>query len=132
MTCNSSFVRELLKVSLRIICLQHTDWAVLRNERFFSLLFLLVWGFFNCFSGVFVPITCFRERFLQKAIIYFVLPNVLFKVLLMFITCQCLFLAFLVLSNERLYVTEKGIMSARIGLEVFKSNLLLKLSTLLI
>ena len=99
---------------------------------FFSLLFLLVWRFFNCFSGVFVPITCFRERFLQKAIIHFVLPNVLFKVLLMFITCQCLFLAFLVLSNERLYVKEKGIMSARIGLEVFKSNLLLKLSTLLI
>ena len=39
---------------------------------------------------------------------------------------------FLIFGNERLYVMEKGIMSARIGLEVFKSDLLLRLSTLLV
>ena len=50
----------------------------------------------------------------------------------MLIMCQCLFTTSLVFGNEGLYVTEKEIMSARIGLEVFKSDLLLRLSTLLI
>ena len=50
----------------------------------------------------------------------------------MSIMCHCLFRTSLVFGNERLYVTEKGVMSARIGLEVSKSDLLLRLSTLLI
>ena len=50
----------------------------------------------------------------------------------MFVMYQCLFITSLVFGNKRLYVTEKGIMSARIGLEVFKSDILLRLSTLLI
>ena len=65
----------------------------------------------------------FREVFLHKAITHFVLT---------LSTCQCLFTASLVSGNKKLDVTDKGVMSGQIGLEVSKSNLLLKLSTLLI
>ena len=53
-------------------------------------------------------------------------------VLRMFIMCQCLFVTSLVFGNERLFITEKRVMLAQIGLEVYKSDLLSRLSTLLI
>ena len=67
--------------------------------------------------------------FLRKAIIHFVLPNIFldttdFHYVSVFTTS-------LVFDNERLYVTEKRVTSARIVLEVFQSDLLLRLSTLL-
>ena len=65
----------------------------------------------------------FREIYLRKAITPFVL---------MFSMAQCLSVASLVFDNEKLYITEKGIMSVQTGLEVLKSILLLRLSTLLI
>ena len=88
--------------------------------------------FLKFFSIVFLPVICFREVFFRKAIIHFVLPNIFFKVLLIFFMCQCFFITSIEFGNERLYVTEKRIMPARIGLEIFKSDLLLRLSTLLI
>ena len=39
----------------------------------------------------------------------------------MLVMCQCLFITSLVIDNKRLQVTEKGIMSARIGLQIFKN-----------
>ena len=50
----------------------------------------------------------------------------------MFVMYQCLFITSLVFGNEMLHVTKKGIMLAQIGLKDFKSDLLLRLSTLLI
>ena len=50
----------------------------------------------------------------------------------MLIMCQCLFTNSLAFGNERLNVMMKRIMSARTGLEVFKSDILLRLSFLLI
>lgn len=65
----------------------------------------------------------FRRIFLRKTIAHFVL---------MFSMYQCLFIAFLVFGNEKLYVKEKGTMSTQIGLEVLKTDLLLRLLDLLI
>lgn len=65
----------------------------------------------------------FRRIFLRKTIAHFVL---------MFSMFQCLFIAFLVFGNEKLYVKEKGTMSTQIGLEVLKTDLLLRLLDLLI
>ena len=45
----------------------------------------------------------------------------------MFVMYHCLVVTSLVFGNERLYVTEKGIISARIGLKAFKIDLLLRL-----
>ena len=64
-----------------------------------------------------------RRIFLRKTIAHFVL---------MFSMYQCLFIAFLVFGNEKLYVKEKGTMSTQIGLEVLKTDLLLRLLDLLI
>ena len=64
---------------------------------------------------------CFREVFLRKAIIHFVLPNIFFKVLLMFMMRKCLFITSLIFGNlvpKYLHVTEKRVMPAQIGLEV--------------
>lgn len=72
---------------------------------------------------MFVSIIYFRRIFLRKTIAHFVL---------MFSMFQCLFIAFLVFGNEKLYVKEKGTMSTQIGLEELKSDLLLRLSDLLI
>ena len=97
-----------------------------------SLLFWLVQEFFIFFSKVFIPMICFREVFLRKAI---VLPNIFFKVLLIFIMCKCLFITSLIFGNlvpEYLHVMEKRVMSAQIGLEVYEGNLLSRMSTLLI
>lgn len=73
----------------------------------------------------------FTEVFLRKAIIHLVLLNVFLRYYRCLL-CQCLFIASLALGNERLYVTEKGFMPVQIRLEVLKSDLFLKLSTLLI
>ena len=78
---------------------------------------------------------CFREVVLQKAITHFALPNRFFKVLLMFIMCKCLFITFLIFSNlvlKYFHITEKRAMLAQTGLEIYKSDLLSRLSTLLI
>ena len=78
---------------------------------------------------------CFREVVLRKAITHFVLPNIFFKVLLMFIMCKGLFITSLKFGNlvpKYLHVTEKRFMPAQIGLVVYKSDLPSRLSTLLI
>ena len=67
--------------------------------------------------------------FLRKAIIHFVLPNIFlditdFHYVPVFVDNF--------LSIGRLYVTEKRVKWDRIVLEVFQSDLLLRLSTLLI
>ena len=80
---------------------------------------------------VFDPMICFWVVLLRKTIIDFVLSNVFegaskdqFVPMLMF--------AFSIFGSEGLYVTKKGIFFAWIGLEVLKSDLLSRLSTMLI
>ena len=94
---------------------------------FFSSLFWLVSGLFNILSTVLVSMIDFRKVFYRKGITHFVL---IFS--MCFSMCRCLFIASLVFGNEKLYVTKKGIMSTQIGFEVLKSDLLLRLLTLLI
>ena len=71
---------------------------------------------------------CFREVVLLKTVTHLVLPNIFFKeLLLMFIMCKGLFITSLIFDNlvlKYLHVTEKRVMLAQTGSEVYKSDLL--------
>ena len=79
---------------------------------------------------VFVPISCFKLVFLQKAIISCGLLNISLKLLPRFNMCQCLFIIYFMFGSSELYVTENGIESLRLDLQFFISNDLSRGSTL--
>lgn len=67
-------------------------------------------------SKVVTVVICFKEMFLWKVIMSFVLPNMFLKVLLIFKMCHCLFITSLEFGGGRFYVAGKKFMSAWIGL----------------
>lgn len=95
-------------------------------EKFLSFLFCL----FNW--------SCFKWEFPLKAIIVCILLNVSLMLLLMLKMCQYLFLIFFIFGCSELHgpgstgllVTENGIKSSCVDLQVFKSDVLFKWSTL--
>ena len=113
------------------ICLQQT-FCFLCCFNWRKGFYYYYYYYYYYFSIVFIPMVWFREVFLWKTIIHFLLLNIFCKALLMFIMCLCLLITSLVFGNERFYVTEKRIMLAQIGLAFYKSELLSRFSTLVI
>ena len=101
----------------------------------------VTWGTLTCgccvgvrnfwlFLIVFVHISCFKLKFLRKAMMSCELLNISLKLLSMFNMCQCLFLISFKFGSIEFYVTENGIEPLRLGLQCFKSNDLSRRSTL--